>query len=310
MATNPPVPDNVKFQGILVLADKIPEFTRELIDAIKKPTGTAVAKYKDLHTFVLELKDQCNGLYAMASAADKSLQTGKRKDKAREPKPAETEGVKYHTKSEMAKSEKKQIARRASCESHERRARDDGRFTGRSVMTRRNHPLYCTWLRMRHRCLSPSDKSWKDYGGRGIKICKRWGSFETFARDMGERPLGHTIERKNNNGNYTPRNCVWIPRSKQHSNTRQTCRIAHNGITQPRSYWARDLGITDGALIHRIKHWGLARALTTPPNPRCQAAGKASIQSQGSDSLTIRIWSKWKHTPRVRNGRPDGLHVR
>lgn len=75
---------------------------------------------------------------------------------------------------------------------------------------------------MRQRCLNPANKNYKDYGGRGITVCERWNSFENFLLDMGEKPEGYSIERKDNNGNYEPDNCEWIPRGDQNKNTRRS----------------------------------------------------------------------------------------
>ena len=79
---------------------------------------------------------------------------------------------------------------------------------------------------MRRRCNNPNHLRFKDYGGRGIKVCKRWDLFENFLADMGRRPKGYSIERINVNGNYTPSNCKWIPKRDQSKNRR------------PRSEWA------------------------------------------------------------------------
>ena len=80
---------------------------------------------------------------------------------------------------------------------------------------------YYSWMAMKQRCTNPNNKDYKDYGGRGIKVCDRWlNSFEKFFEDMGERPKGTTIERLNFNGNYEPINCEWATKEQQNRNRR------------------------------------------------------------------------------------------
>lgn len=75
---------------------------------------------------------------------------------------------------------------------------------------------------MRQRCLNPNDQKYKDYGGRGIKICKRWlDSFEHFLADMGPKPKGKSIDRRDNDGDYTPKNCHWATPLEQRHNQRK-----------------------------------------------------------------------------------------
>jgi hypothetical protein len=75
------------------------------------------------------------------------------------------------------------------------------------------------------RCTNPNVKSYKDYGGRGIAICDRWEDYANFLADMGERPDGLTLDRKNVNGNYCPENCRWATRKEQAMNTQKASKL-------------------------------------------------------------------------------------
>lgn len=84
-----------------------------------------------------------------------------------------------------------------------------------------DHPLYTIWASMLARCTNPKTPRYENYGGRGIKVCKRWHHFRNFAADMGMRPSPkHTLERKNNNRGYFLSNCVWATGTEQCLNRR------------------------------------------------------------------------------------------
>lgn len=127
-------------------------------------------------------------------------------------------------------------------------------------------PEYDVWIAIKQRCGNRNVKNWKDYGGRGIKICREWrGSFEAFIKSVGRRPTPkHCIERKDNNGNYEPSNVKWATRSEQNRNHRRNRWIEFNGSNKVLSDWAKEIGIHPTTLSVRMKSWTLERALTTP----------------------------------------------
>ncbi len=87
-------------------------------------------------------------------------------------------------------------------------------------------PTYVSWASMKARCTNPNATGYDRYGGRGIRVCKRWlgpHGFENFLADMGIRSNGMTLDRENNDGNYTPKNCRWATRKQQAVNRHDAC---------------------------------------------------------------------------------------
>lgn len=85
-------------------------------------------------------------------------------------------------------------------------------------MSRSN--TYHIWAGIIQRCDNPNQTEYRYYGGRGIRVCERWHDFVSFLKDMGERPTGLQIERKNQDGDYEPGNCRWVTRSENQLNRR------------------------------------------------------------------------------------------
>ena len=115
---------------------------------------------------------------------------------------------------------------------------------------------------MRQRCVNPNHKSYKYYGGRGIKVCDRWlESFESFLADMGEAPKGMSIERNDVGGNYEPSNCRWATMEDQSNNRRTNRFITHEGRTQTIAQWAEEIGMSRQALRYRLDNgWSIKEA--------------------------------------------------
>lgn len=120
---------------------------------------------------------------------------------------------------------------------------------------------------MTRRCTNQNFKQYKDYGGRGIKICKRWRKFPNFLKDMGEPPTKqHTLDRINNNGNYCKSNCRWVTRKIQARNKRNNRIETYNGKTQCLTDWAKEFNINKETLRNRVVNlgWSIKKALITP----------------------------------------------
>lgn len=125
---------------------------------------------------------------------------------------------------------------------------------------------YRVWSNMLNRCQSPKCQMWHRYGGRGISVCERWLRFENFFADMGPRPIGASLDRINNDGNYEPGNCRWATNVQQGSNTSQNRWIECNGETRTISQWAMVVGLTRLTIHKRLQRgWPVRRALGFEP---------------------------------------------
>ncbi len=124
------------------------------------------------------------------------------------------------------------------------------------------------WNTMKQRCGNPSNGKYSDYGGRGISVCQSWlDSFENFFADMGHRPSkGHSIDRRDNEGNYCPENCYWATRKEQAANKRNNVSFFFFGVWMKLIHAADKFGINSRVLYHRIHclKWNPDRAAQTP----------------------------------------------
>lgn len=115
--------------------------------------------------------------------------------------------------------------------------------------------LYYVWVGMRGRCFNPNNKSYKNYGGRGITVCDEWkdsfSAFYDWALSNGYKD-GLSIDRIKNNSDYSPENCRWTTQKVQNNNRRSNHFIEFNGETHTISEWAAKLGLTNRTLEKRI----------------------------------------------------------
>lgn len=113
-------------------------------------------------------------------------------------------------------------------------------------------PYYKAWNALVQRCTNPNSTKWHRYGGRGIRVCDRWLTFENFAQDMGPRPPGMTIDRRDNDGDYEPGNCRWATPTEQQNNRECNRHILVNGQTLTIAQAARAFGIHRGTIRNRL----------------------------------------------------------
>jgi hypothetical protein len=127
-------------------------------------------------------------------------------------------------------------------------------------------PTYSAWQDIKARCLNANRGCYKRYGGRGIKVCERWEhSFEAFLADMGEKPTAHTLERKNNDGNYEPGNCRWATRMDQNRNKSNNAVFIISGIKGCLAELSDLFNIKASTVRNRLRYgWTPEKAFTIP----------------------------------------------
>lgn len=130
-------------------------------------------------------------------------------------------------------------------------------------------PVYNSWTNMLNRCTNKNLPAYKNYGGRGIKVCIKWMTFKGFYEDMGDRPEGMTIDRINNDGDYKLSNCKWSTKREQESNTRRNVWLEYKGCRLNTKQWSIKLRINYSTFIKRLaRGWSIERAINTFAKPR------------------------------------------
>ena len=176
----------------------------------------------------------------------------------------------------------KQLQAKNYCSAHYRR---NELYGSPHILKNRPHgmiytPTYKSWANMKDRCLNKNNRAYKWYGAKGINVCDKWLSFIAFFNDMGEMPLGFSIERIDTKKGYCKDNCEWIPRRLQGVNKSSTVFIEHNGEVRSMSDWERYLGMSCGLLSARIKAgMSLDKALTKERVTRSDKGKKKKLAS-------------------------------
>lgn len=163
-------------------------------------------------------------------------------------------------------------------------------------------PEHYIWKQMRRRCNSPRVKDYPRYGGRGIRVCKRWESFAAFLKDMGRRPSPHhSIDRVDNNGDYCPENCIWATDAQQRRNKRTSVILTRprDGRTLNIKDWAREIGVTANTIHRRLRNgWSLDDALDpAKKNPHFKHLtfnGETRILSDWAKIVGVRAKVLWQ----------------
>jgi len=128
-------------------------------------------------------------------------------------------------------------------------------------------PEYRAWLHMKDRCFNPNSKDYPNWGGRGITVCDRWkNSSENFLADMGSRPTAkYSLDRIDNNADYSPENCRWATQTEQTNNRRSNYLITIGNETKTMTQWAKKINISKNVIFIRLERgWSDYDAVMTP----------------------------------------------
>ena len=148
-------------------------------------------------------------------------------------------------------------------------------------------PEYRAWINMKDRCFNPNNKNYLDYGGRGIAVCDRWLNLDNFLADMGSRPTAkHSIDRIDNNADYSPKNCKWSTKAEQQNNRRYNRLITIGCVTLNIAQWTKEMGFGSGVIWDRLKiRWSEFDAVMTPVKTD-------KIITIGNETWTIVQWTE------------------
>lgn len=146
--------------------------------------------------------------------------------------------------------------------------------------------VYRVWQAMLQRCENPNNPAYSNYGGRGIAVCERWHRFENFFADMGNRPVGYSLDRKENDEGYCKENCRWATTTQQARNKQKSRVIEYQGEKATLAEWAQRKGMGWYTLRSRLDYngWDIEKALNEP-------LSRAKLYSYRGRKLTLSEWA-------------------
>lgn len=145
--------------------------------------------------------------------------------------------------------------------------------TNRRGKSQKLYPFeYGVWASMKQRCNNPNSQMWHRYGARGITYQKSWESFDEFIKDMGKKPKGvtrqYSLDRIDNDKNYTAKNCRWATTEEQSLNRSNTRLLTFRGKIHPMATWTKILGFNRNLIPSRLRYeWSVEDALSFPVLP-------------------------------------------
>lgn len=141
-----------------------------------------------------------------------------------------------------------------------------------------NTRTYKSWINMKHRCLNQKARAYKNYGGRGIVICKKWERFENFLSDMGECPPNLSLDRIDCNKGYQKDNCRWVTLKQQQRNKRSTMYLTYKGRRYILVEFAETFALDPQVVRQRLRNKNTLLDLARPPRWSTNLGSKKNYQ--------------------------------